>query len=213
MRYIKQAAISAIGLAAFLLFRPIEAVYHYWSKCISGEISTARMVWTEEAYAEDLISSADALQILLPHADQRTEEIHRLTDEQVKTIERRAHVTFDPEFSREFHFHIGRSNGVVTAYAVEDTVHGKWGPIRYMIIFDPAGKVLDVIVLEYQEKRGRPVAERRFLKQFVGKKAGDNVRLNKDIRSVTGASMSSGGMANGIRKMIHVFGELYGSQS
>ena len=115
----------------------------------------------------------------------------------------------DPALDREFHFFIGRDAGRVVGYAVEDTVKGKWGIIRYILSIDPHGRVLDVMVLEYSERRGRPVAKRRFLKQFEGKTIHDKITLRRDIHGVSGATISSSSMTNGIRKLVHVFDELY----
>ena len=104
---------------------------------------------------------------------------------------------------------IAEKDGKVVGYAVEDRVKGKWGPIDYMLGFDPDGKIKDVIVMELKERRGRPVKERRFLDQFKGKSIQEPIKLNKDIKGVAGATISSRGMSNGIRKLVYIFNELY----
>jgi Na+-translocating ferredoxin:NAD+ oxidoreductase RnfG subunit len=81
-----------------------------------------------------------------------------------------------------------------------------------MLSLDPAGKIVDVVVLEYKEKRGLPVAKGRFLKQFVGKTMQNKLKLRKDIRGVSGATISSRSMTNGIRKLVYVFNEFYPTQ-
>jgi len=78
-----------------------------------------------------------------------------------------------------------------------------------MLALEPDGKVKDAVVLELKERRGRPVKERRFLDQFFGKTIQDPIKLNKDIKGVAGATISSRGMSNGIRKLVYVFNELY----
>ena len=93
----------------------------------------------------------------------------------------------------------------VLGYAFEDTVLGKWGPIHYVVGINDAGEVLRVIVLDYQEIRGRPVAKRRFLRQYEGKTAHDPVRLREDIDGISGATISSRSLTDGIRKIINIF--------
>ena len=60
--------------------------------------------------------------------------------------------------------------------------------------------------------RGKPVAEKRFWGQFLGKGSGDPIRLQEDIRGVTGATISSKGITNGIRKLVHIFAMYYAAE-
>ncbi len=92
-------------------------------------------------------------------------------------------------------------------YAMEDTVTGKWGPIHYFCGLDPAGKILNVSVLDYRERRGRSIAQKRFIKQFVGKTSEDPLKLRKDIQGVTGATISSRAVTDGVKKLLFVFEE------
>ena len=164
-----------------------------------------------EALAEVLERVEDVLRRNFPHADSFKEELKRLDQNQMRAIEEKSGVSLDPDRDKRFFFHIAQSGGQVLGYAVEDTVRGKWGPIHYLLALDPQGRVLDVSVLEYRERRGRPVAERRFLKQFIGKDTNSALRLQKDIQGVTGASISSRGVTDGIRKLVHVFQLFYAS--
>lgn len=159
--------------------------------------------------AEVFCVVSDCLKILLPEAQNVREEIKVLTQEQKSSIAKAAQIEFDPELDKEYKFYIAEKDGKVVGYAVEDRVKGKWGPIDYMLGFDPDGKIKDVIVMELKERRGRPVKERRFLDQFKGKSIQEPIKLNKDIKGVAGATISSRGMSNGIRKLVYIFNELY----
>jgi Na+-translocating ferredoxin:NAD+ oxidoreductase RnfG subunit len=207
MQIFKKTFIFIIGLIAFLVFYPLEIVYNLWHKFVLRQNNAISFV--KEAYAVVLATVEEALKVILPDAQEIKEEIKVLTEEQKKAIEKEAKIKFDPELDKEFRFFIGAANGKVVGYAVEDTVKGKWGPIHYMLSLDPDGKIVDAMVLQYKEKRGRPVAKRRFLDQFVGKTINDKIALKKDIRGVSGATISSRGMTNGIRKLVYVFEELF----
>jgi Na+-translocating ferredoxin:NAD+ oxidoreductase RnfG subunit len=209
MRIIKKTIISTISLIAFLFFAPLEMIHNLWCKFVLRQNITVTSSFIKEAYAVVLSTVEEALKTLLPNAQETKEEIKILTDQQKKDIEKKAKIKFDPKLDKEFHFFIGTSNGQIVGYAVKDTVKGKWGPIHYMLSLDPNGKIMDAMVLQYKEKRGRPVAKRRFLDQFVGKTVNDKIKLKKDIRGVSGATISSRGMTNGIRKLVYVFEELY----
>jgi len=110
----------------------------------------------------------------------------------------------------KFNFFIGFSaSGEVSHYALIDVVPGKWGPITYVIGITPEGKVKDLAVMNYLEKRGRPVKERRFLDQFVTKCLSDPLKLRNDIKGISGATISSRGMVNGIKKALALVDVFY----
>lgn len=92
-------------------------------------------------------------------------------------------------------------------YALEHTVKGKWGPIHHLLVLNPQGKIQNIHILSYEEKRGRPIAKPRFTRQFIGKSIHNPVRLKKDIQGVTGATISSRGITDGVRKLLAVFEE------
>lgn len=160
------------------------------------------------AFAEVLTSKEEALKQLLAQAETVTPKTVSLSEEQKKKIERNAGVELN---SDEFRFYIGEAAGKIVGYAAEDTVPGKWGPIHYILGITPEGRVTNVIILEYKERRGRPVAKKRFLKQYIDKTASDPVRLRKDIDGVTGATISSRGITDGVRKLLYIFEEFFKS--
>ena len=160
-------------------------------------------------FAETLISLDEALKNVLPAASDIEKRIIILNPQQKEKIEKDAAVTLHPEYDREFHFYSAKSNTQVVGYAAEDTVQGKWGPIHYLAGFDPQGKITNIVVLSFNERRGRPVAKHRFLSQFIAKTIKDPVHLRKDINGVTGATISSRGITDGIRKLLYIFEEFY----
>lgn len=209
MRRVKKSMVSVVGLIAFLFFSPLEIAHSLWSKFVLKQDIVISSSFIKQVYAVVLTTVEEALSSLLSGAREIKEEIKVLSQEQKKSIADRVGIKLDPVLDREFHFFIGRDNGYVIGYAVKGTVKGKWGPIHYILSLDPEGKILDVMVLEYSERRGRPIAKRRFLKQFVGKTIEDRIKLKKDIRGISGASISSRGMTDGIRKLVYIFNEFY----
>lgn len=197
MKFVRRSLILLVGSFLNLTALPFEL----WpGKAVFG---------ISEAMAEVLEHVEDVLRRNFPEADSFKEELKKLDPDQMRALEEISAVSLDPERDSRFFFHVARSGGNVIGVAVEDTVRGKWGPIHYLLALDPHGRVLDVSVLEYRERRGRPVAERRFLKQFIGKDTRNALKLQKDIQGVTGASISSRGVTDGIRKLVHVFKLFY----
>jgi Na+-translocating ferredoxin:NAD+ oxidoreductase RnfG subunit len=209
MSIFRRIVVSVISLVVFLFFAPLEMIHSLWCKLVLKENRTITSTFVKEAYAVVLSTVEEALKTLLPNAQEIKEEKVVLSEEQKRAIEQQAKIKFDPELDKEFRFFIGSTDGQIVGYAVKDTVKGKWGPIHYMLSLDPEGKITDALVLQYKEKRGRPVAKRRFLDQFVGKTINDPLKLKKDIRGVSGATISSRGMTNGIKKLVYIFNEWY----
>lgn len=212
MGVFKRAFLTLLGSLLFLIFSPLGYVHYFFQRlAIRPGISSAPISGIAELYANVLTTAEEALRVLLPGASEVEEQVQTLTEDMRRDLEERAGLRLDPVGDRVFRFFVAKRGGETLAYAAEDVVPGKWGPIHYMIALDPQGIVQDVIVLEYQEKRGRPVAKRRFLKQFVGKSVKNDIKLMKDIRGVTGATISSRGMADGIRKIVYLFQVFYGN--
>lgn len=209
MFWVKQKVISTVSLIIFLVMVPTELISKVWARFVKRQGTPITWSLMKEVYAETLCSVDEALHSFMPEADEFRKEKKRISKEQQSVISEKSGVFLHPILDRRFEFYTGIKGGRVIGYAVKDIIKGKWGPIRYMLAFNTDGSIADVIVLEYSERRGRPVAKRRFLKQFFGKSIQDQITLKKDIRSVSGATLSSRSMSKGIKKLVYVFNELY----
>ena len=167
-----------------------------------------------EAFAEELMTLPEALRAIFPQASQIVPDTLRLTKEQIEKIETQAQIGRDFFLEQGYNVHVAQNDSAEPlGYAFEDTVKGKWGPIHYLVGIDPAGKVIKVIVLSYQERRGRPTAKPRFLKQFIDKTVKDPLQLRKDINGISGATVSSQAITDGVRKLLFIFEEFYENSS
>jgi Na+-translocating ferredoxin:NAD+ oxidoreductase RnfG subunit len=70
-------------------------------------------------------------------------------------------------------------------------VVGESLPITFAIGVTADGALQDVQVMVYREPQGEAIAEKRFRRQFVGKRSKDPITLDKDIDAVSGATISS----------------------
>ena len=172
-------------------------------------ILLGRMAVVQGLLADELITVEAALKDIFPQATQIVPETLKLTQTQIQEIATKARMEEGSLSKGEFRVHIAQKGREVIGYAFEDTVPGKWGPIDYLLGVYPHGKVIKVVVLSYQEKRGRPTAKPRFLKQFIHKTAEDPLRLRKDINGISGATVSSQAVTDGVRKLLNIFEEVY----
>ena len=201
MRVFRKTVLVGFSLLAFVFMLPLEFV-----RAIAKNLSKGKfeLKGISEVYAEVFSTMDEALKTLLPGASDIKEEVKALTAEQKKIVADKAKVEFDPENDKDYHFYVSSSGT-----AVLNTVKGKWGPIKFMMSFNEQGKIKDLVVLELTERRGRPVKERRFLDQYIGKSGADPIKLNKDIKGIAGATISSRQMSDGIRKLVNIYELLY----
>src|SRR5438128_10815541 len=87
-------------------------------------------------------------------------------------------------------------------FAQVGNVIGKDQPITFLVAIDPANRLKDVDLLVYREPYGGEVAYEPWRRQFRGKSAGDSLRLGKEIRSISGATISVHGVTVGVRPML-----------
>ena len=83
-----------------------------------------------------------------------------------------------------------------------DAVIGKSELITYAIGLDAQGRVKQVEVLEYRESHGGEIRYPGWRKQFVNKKAGDELRVGDDIDGISGATLSCEHVTDGIRRLL-----------
>lgn len=213
MQRIKKQIVSSLTLVVFFLYSPVHFVKQHISALLGLKSPHAITFTLPEVYAAVLTTIQEVLSHFFKEGEVIVEEKRSLTPAELQLLSERADLDLNAAAHTDYLFYVARKGDEVVGYVSEDAVPGKWGLIYYAIHFSPEGKVNDVVVTQYSEKRGKPVAKKRFLKQFRGKGSEDQIKLMKDIKGVTGASMSSSGMTNGIRKMVHVFDLLYGENA
>jgi hypothetical protein len=97
-----------------------------------------------------------------------------------------------------------KSDSGLLGYCVESKVVSRSGPFKIRIFLDKQFYVKRATVVSYPWDRGRDVRKRTFTSQFEGKGPEDPIQLGKDIDAVTGATMSSRVMAEGVRDSIRL---------
>lgn len=85
-----------------------------------------------------------------------------------------------------------------------DQVLGKHEMITYAVGIKPDGSVKDVEILEYRETYGQNVRN-EWRKQFEGKTKADTLRAGKDIKVLSGATLSSAHLSAGVRRLLQTY--------
>jgi len=89
---------------------------------------------------------------------------------------------------------------------VFDRVIGKHLFIDYAVALGPSGQVQRVEILQYRESYGGEVRQGSWLAQFIGKTRGSSLELNRDIRNISGATLSSLHVTEGVKRILGLYG-------
>ena len=89
---------------------------------------------------------------------------------------------------------------------VVDHVIGKHLYIDYAVALDTSGRVQRVEILQYRESYGGEVKENSWLSQFVGKTSGSALKVDRDIRNISGATLSSHHVTEGVKRVLAAYG-------
>jgi len=87
-------------------------------------------------------------------------------------------------------------------YVVIDRVLGKHEYITYAVGINANGTVKQIEILEYNETYGYEVREASWRAQFVGKSASSPLQLGSDIKNISGATLSSKHVTDGVKRVL-----------
>ena len=90
----------------------------------------------------------------------------------------------------------------VAGFAQVRNVIGKDQPITFLVAIDSTGVLKDVDVLVYREPYGGEVAYEAWRKQFRGKGPDAPLTVGRDIRNISGATISSHAVTQGVRQAL-----------
>lgn len=119
----------------------------------------------------------------------------QLTPAQVAEIRR---TSGEAPLSKDLHAWRSSSGG----WFIVDQVVGKHEFITFALALDPSGAVKALEILEYKESYGSQVRERRWWQQFIGKRAGQPLQLGREVKNISGATLSSKHVTDGVRRLL-----------
>ena len=101
--------------------------------------------------------------------------------------------------------YICSTKGKVVGYGFVDNVKGKVQFITYLVGVGVNGEVNDVDVLVYREAYGSEITYESFRKQFRNKTARDKFRPGRDIKNISGATISARAITQGVGRVLATF--------
>lgn len=73
----------------------------------------------------------------------------------------------------------------------------------FVVIFDKEMIVRKIKVLAYREDYGGEISSKRWLRQFEGIGTSDQMRYSKDIKAISGATISAESMTRAVNELLH----------
>ncbi len=88
---------------------------------------------------------------------------------------------------------------------VIDRALGKHEMITYAVGITSKGKVKGIEILEYRESYGHEIKRDAWRNQFVGKDKTALFKLDKDIKNISGATLSSSHVTAGVKRVLESY--------
>jgi hypothetical protein len=88
---------------------------------------------------------------------------------------------------------------------IVDEVIGKVELITYGLALDATGAIMSLEVLAYRESHGDAIRLAAWRGQFTGKRASDPVKLDSDIRNISGATLSCRHVTEGVHRLLLLY--------
>ena len=86
-----------------------------------------------------------------------------------------------------------------------DKVYGKHEFITYALAVDPGGAIKGVEVMDYRESYGEQIRIPKWRAQFTGKRPGTALRIDKEIKNISGATLSCVHITEGVRRLLATY--------
>ncbi len=149
------------------------------------------------AYAETYLTVEQAQKLLFP-GESFTAKPITLGSVQKKAIQSASGVRV-----REDKVNAWRTSS--GGWFIADNVIGKHEFIDFALALTANGSVKGVEVMTYRETYGGEVRNPKWRAQFTGKTTSAPVKIDADIKNISGATLSSVHITEGVRRLLHTW--------
>ncbi len=160
-------------------------------------LPVAAVCWVQPAQATVYMSVEQAQSAMFPGASFEP-EFRTLTPQQISQIEKASDTRVLDKQVRVWKASTG-------GWFIADQVVGKHDFIPIAVALDAQGAVKGVEILEYREAYGSEVRNGQWRAQFVGKGHDATLKLTRDIQNISGATLSSKHVTDGVRRLVTTY--------
>ena len=174
-------------------------------------LASGLVLAASSAFAVDYLTAEQARKALFPAAASWQEAAVLLSPEQLQALAKAAQLP-----ARSVGWKLAHAFDASHRYlgsVVVDNVVGKFELITYAVGIDARGAVAGIEVLSYRESHGGEIRLPAWRQQFVGKTAGQPLRVGDDIAGLSGATLSCTHVTDGVRRIVALWGVLRDAKS
>jgi Na+-translocating ferredoxin:NAD+ oxidoreductase RnfG subunit len=165
-------------------------------------LGTAILAGPASVYATTYHTVESAQKACFPEGAEFSQADVKLTREQMKAIEKDSGVNVRHDKQRVWK---ATKNGKFVGWFMLDEVLGKHEFISWALALDENGGVKSIEVLDYRETYGYEIRNADWRAQFLGKKHGAKLKLDDDIKNVSGATLSCRHITDGVKRLLSLY--------
>ena len=170
----------------------------------SAAITAGQFFPMSQAWGKSFLSLEQAQSILLPDETLQSRLIE-LSEEQRKKIAKESKVRVRSNSLRAWVSDKGN-------WFILDQILGKHENIDIAFAINKEGGVIGLEVLNYRESYGHEIRHPKWRAQFHGKTASKRLKLDRDIKNISGATLSCAHVTDGVNRLLKTW-ELVLSQT
>jgi Na+-translocating ferredoxin:NAD+ oxidoreductase RnfG subunit len=152
------------------------------------------LVGSTSGYAVTYLTTEQAMASLLPGGS-LSEQSVQLTRDQCQAIGKAAGVRVRVPAFKAWRTAEG-------TWFLVDQVIGKHEFITYAVTINAQGRLQGLEILDYRESYGGEVRHEKWRGQFVGQTAAAPLKLDADIKNITGATLSCRNVTDGVKRLL-----------
>jgi Na+-translocating ferredoxin:NAD+ oxidoreductase RnfG subunit len=149
------------------------------------------------SYAKTFLTGYQAQQLIFPGKKFSKQDVI-LSKAQIKAI----------KFASKVRVHHSKLNAFKASdgsWFIIDQVYGKHEFIDFAIGITPSGSVKGLEVITYRETYGHQIRNPKWIAQLIGKKITDPVKIDKDVKNISGATLSAVHITDGTRRLLNTW--------
>lgn len=180
-----------------------------WAWGISSDLARVRLAvatlalvgvgWASSAPATVLVTVEEALALAFEEAE-TTRETLFLTEEQISGVAEAGGGELSGAMVTRF---VASIDGHTVGYAYLDTHRVRTLPETLMVVLEPDGRVRRVEVVAFREPL-EYIPRDAWYGQFEGERLSDELALKRDIRPVTGATLTAQATTEAVRRILAI---------
>lgn len=164
-------------------------------------LATCALLASGSAFATQYLTAEEAQQVMFADATAFKPQPLELTAAQMRDVQKLAGL---PARSVQWRVMSAWHGETLLGYVVLDEVVGKYELISYAVALNPDATVRQIEILAYRESHGFEIRSPAWRKQFVGKSAQAGLAIGEGISNISGATLSSNHVTDGVRRIAAV---------